>query len=831
MWKENNLRIFGSFVRCLFALLLVLTSFYSVLAYIPDTYIAFVKAPFMAWLPALIHFQPYISAILVTALTYSMWRERSQDRAARRMLWGFIFAGLIVSLYFLAQNPYSKLRNDSHSFVLGIATIFPLMWAGAIDCQSCWRRRDWTFPIRPRFGVALLLVFALSVAVAYPATAYLRYLVGGMAPPMGRVDLLAWTAAVLTHVVVFGFILGLLAFCESLASVTPCPLKTRFLSFAAVAWLTIAVVMDRVVFGAIPFHGTESLIYSGVFGLAWAFFGAGLVLRAATHPRAAVQPGSHARYRTETVLLFMVLMGAACVVPAIIGLIDWNSLVEKTWVLFFWAGLLSVLFRWMPRPSRVLRPALAVIFPIVAYGAATLGMQFHPWGSSTSPLSQAINIHSSYDVSYGVALDLLKTSAIRPCDEQCRYVHEQTNIPPAMLPPTPELDLVENMQRTKEKRPNIFVFVVDSLRQDFVTPYNPAVDYTPEMDRFAKDSLVFHNAFSRYAGTTLSEPAIWAGSMLLHTHFVQPFSRVNNLEKLVVTDGYQEFVTVDTTLQSLLDTNTNLVPLDDNGSKWTDVDLCSTVPDAEAKISQRPAGSPPIFMFTQPQNVHLLTVAKRHADLLLNTRDRLAAAYAQDLRRMDGCFGRFVRFLKSKNLYDDSIIVVTADHGEFGHGSHAASIEPDILKVPLIMHVPETIRHTYYYDTSRVIFTTDITPTLYYLLGHRLIRNDEVMGRPMITKTRDESLGYERPSYLMASSYVPNYGILSDNGRTLFSFDDYQNAEALYNLAADPHGEHNLITSQIAQSDHQEIRGHLAKIAEAYNFHYARSTLIGWLLH
>jgi hypothetical protein len=40
-----------------------------------------------------------------------------------------------------------------------------------------------------------------------------------------------------------------------------------------------------------------------------------------------------------------------------------------------------------------------------------------------------------------------------------------------------------------------------------------------------------------------------------------------------------------------------------------------------------------------------------------------------------------------------------------------------------------------------------------------------------------------------------------------------------------------LITSQIARSDHQEIRGHLAKIAEAYNFHYAPSTFIGWLLH
>ena len=831
MKQENSLRIFGSFTRYLFALFLVLTSFYSVLAYIPDTYIAFVKAPFMAWLPMLIRFQPYIYAVLVAAVSYSMWRERVPESGSRRMVLEFILANLILSLYFIAQHPYGRLRNDSHSFVLGVATIFPILWVGAIDCQLRWRRRDWSSTIQPRFSIALLLVFALVVAIVYPATGYLRYLVGGMAPPpMGQDDLLAWTGAAFTHVNVFGFIIGLLAFCESVAWRTRCPLKARFVSFTAVAWLTIAVVMERVGFGAIPFHGTESLIYSGVFGLAGAIFGAGLALRAASHSPSPAQSTPQTRYRAETVLLFMVLIGAACVVPAIIGLIDWNSLLEKTWVLVFWLGALFILFRFMPRPVRVLHPAVAAILPVVAWGVAALGTQLHPWASPNSPLANAISIHTSYDVSYALASDLLTSSAIRPCDEHCRYLHEQTNIPLAMRPATPELDLVDHMQRTKGSRPDIFIFVVDSLRQDYVTPYNTAVDYTPEIASFAKDSLVFRNAFTRYAGTTLSEPAIWAGAMLLHTHFVQPFSRVNNLEKLIVTDGYQEFVTVDTTLQSLLDSPANLVPLD-NGSKWTDVDLCSTVDDAETKISQRYQASPPIFMFTQPQNVHLLTVAKNHADLLLNTRDRLSAAYAQDLRRLDGCFGRFMRFLKSKGLYDNSIIVITADHGEFGHGAHGTSIEPDILKVPLIMHVPEAIRRDYYWDTSRLIFTTDITPTLYYLLGHQPIRNDEVLGRPMITKTREEALPYERPSYLVASSYVPNYGILSDNGRTLFAFDDYQNSEALYNIAADPHGDHNLITPQIAQSDDKEIRSHLAQIAKAYNFHYIPSTLVGWLLH
>jgi arylsulfatase A-like enzyme len=830
--QATTVRVFGLIARCLFALLLVFTSFYSVLAYIPDTYHAFIQAPFMSWIPTLIRFQPFLYAVLVTGVSISLWMEKDSDSLSTRLVIEFMIGAALVSICLMIARPYSSLHNDSHSFVLALATIFPLLWIGILDCRAYWRRRDWTETASPRFGPALLFSSALAVAIAYPAAAYLRYWSAGTPlPPIGRLDVLAWSAAVLAHVLLFSMVIGLLAFCESVAWRTRYPLKARFVSFAGVAWLTLATLMERVAFGAIPFHGTESLVYSWFFGLSGIVFAGGLILRGVSQPSRELQAVPQRRHRAETALLALVLLGAACVVPAIIGLIDWNSIVEKSWVLIFWTASLFILMRVIPRPGRALHPLVAIVLPILAYCVSAFGFQPQQWASQESPLSNAINVHSSYDVSYVLARDLLATTAKQPCDDQCNYLHEQTNIPPAMLSSAPELDLVDHLERAKGKLPDIYILVIDSLRQDYVTAYNPAVDYTPEIAAFAKDSLVFHNAFTRYAGTTLSEPAIWTGAMLLHTHFVQPFSRVNNLEKLATVDGYQEFVTVDTTLRSLLSNHADLVPLDDHADKWTDVDLCSTVDDAEQKISRRTEPSRPIFMFTQPQNVHLLTIHKRHADLILNTREQLERAYAQDLRRMDGCFGRFVRFLKSKGRYDNSIIVLTADHGEFGHGAHTTSIEPDVLKVPLIIHVPESVRRTYYYDTSKVIFTTDITPTLYYLLGHRPIRNNEILGRPMITETSAESVQYERPSYLVAASYAPNYGILSDNGRMLFAFDDYKHEEALYDLSADPHGDRNLITPQVAQADDNEIRDHLAQIAKAYNFQYRPLTLVGWLMH
>ncbi len=124
---------------------------------------------------------------------------------------------------------------------------------------------------------------------------------------------------------------------------------------------------------------------------------------------------------------------------------------EKSWVLVFWTGTLFILMRMVPRPKRMLHPLVAITVPIVAYCVSAFGLQPQQWTSQESPLANAINVHSSYDVSYVVARDLLATTSKQPCDDQCNYLHEQTNISPAMLSSAPELDLVDHLQPSKGK--------------------------------------------------------------------------------------------------------------------------------------------------------------------------------------------------------------------------------------------------------------------------------------------------------------------------------------------------------------------------------------------
>jgi arylsulfatase A-like enzyme len=680
--------------------------------------------------------------------------------------------------------------------------------------------------------VRVALAAATAVAVIYPSAAYLRYKLAGLpAMPLHRIDLLVGAGSLLAHILFFGFIIGMLALGEALALRTARPAQTRFLWFTGVAWLTVSLVFKRVVFGAISYIGVESIIYSVLFGLACVIFAGGQVLRAVTLDPLRGDAIVHRKRHYESALLLLVVVIAACVVPAIIGIIDWNSILEKLWVIAFWTAMVLVMIRIVPRPKKPLPVLAALALPVLCYVIYSLTFTSQRWASPESDVQRAIGQQASYNLSYVNVNDLLTSVHTAPCDDYCRYLQEQTNIPPAMPPAAPELDLVNHLERTSMARPNIFVFVVDSLRQDYVTAYNPQVDYTPDIAAFAHDSLVFRNAFSRYAGTTLSEPSIWAGAMLLHTHFVHPFSHVNNLEKLAAIDDYEPFVTVDTTLRNLLEPREDLIHLDEHAAKWTDIDLCSTADDAEAKLAHRKDPTRPVFMFTQPQNVHILTVYKRHPELLVHSKEVIAQMYAQELRRMDGCFGGFMHYLKTKGLYENSIIVLTADHGELGHESHATSVEPDIMRVPLIIHVPEKVRRNFHYDVTRLAFTTDITPSIFYLLGHRPIRTNEIFGRPLITETAAEASAYERPSYLLASSYVAAYGIIRNDGKTFFSISGDKHSEALYNLDADPHGDRNLLTARDAEINHGDVRSHVAQIANAYNFHYQPSTLLGWFLH
>jgi arylsulfatase A-like enzyme len=409
-----------------------------------------------------------------------------------------------------------------------------------------------------------------------------------------------------------------------------------------------------------------------------------------------------------------------------------------------------------------------------------------------------------------------------PCGELCRTLREYTEVRGAQA--RFDLKLVDQLVPAKGEQPNIFLFVIDSMRPDYLGAYNPKADFTPNLDTLARDSVVVRNVWTPYAGTSLSEPAIWAGAMQLHAHFLQPFERVNSLEKLVKTDGYQMIVSYDEILREILSPSDDLVKLDTDKKLWNQLEFCSTVQQAESALDHRAGAARPIFLYTQPKNVHQFARNDLPQAKAANWPAHPGFNYrvSFELHQVDECMGGFIGWLKTRGLYDNSVIIVTSDHGdatgEFGRNSHSLVIYPEIMRVPLIMHLPKSMQGKFVHDDERVSALIDITPTLYYVLGHRPIVSNPLFGHPLLMETAEELHRYHRDDLFMASDVRAAYGVLADNGRYFYAIYDSPAQSYLYDLVQDPHGEHNVLTDALKKHYDEQVIEHLHTIADFYGY-------------
>ena len=110
-----------------------------------------------------------------------------------------------------------------------------------------------------------------------------------------------------------------------------------------------------------------------------------------------------------------------------------------------------------------------------------------------------------YNASFRLTHALLHDVASSPSFD--RFLRANTNVDEPVAPL--ELEFVPAPAPPPQaSKPLVFLFVIDSLRPDYLGSYNPDVRFTPRLDAFAAESVVFRNAFTRYGGTGMSVPAI-----------------------------------------------------------------------------------------------------------------------------------------------------------------------------------------------------------------------------------------------------------------------------------------------------------------------------------
>jgi arylsulfatase A-like enzyme len=187
----------------------------------------------------------------------------------------------------------------------------------------------------------------------------------------------------------------------------------------------------------------------------------------------------------------------------------------------------------------------------------------------------------------------------------------------------------------------------------------------------------------------------------------------------------------------------------------------------------------------------------------------LGALYDGALRYVDQCVGELAAVLREQGVWDSTLVVVTADHGESlgEHGilGHAFGMHDTLLRVPLLMRCPATLPAGFVID--ELAQTTDIMPTISSMIGSSggaphvpgrcLIRDGRVTPGPdfvVAERFRARSLPGAPPTVEDVRMKV----IRTRHEKFLWRSDE---ANELYDIAADPQERHNIIELATNRAD------------------------------
>ena len=163
-------------------------------------------------------------------------------------------------------------------------------------------------------------------------------------------------------------------------------------------------------------------------------------------------------------------------------------------------------------------------------------------------------------------------------------------------------------------------------------------------------------------------------------------------------------------------------------------------------------------------------------------------AYDSEIRYTDGLVGEFLAALAARGLADDTLVVVTSDHGEqFGEHfwtGHGFSTHDEAIRVPLLLRAPGLV------PAGRVVEAqvglVDLVPTVLDLLG--LASDASLQGASFAGLIRDEDTAHAAPasSRPVFSAASGSESVATSRYKLMRSLNEENPWQRLFDLATDP---------------------------------------------
>jgi len=816
-----------------FPVVTVLSSLYLLLCHIPITFMGFIRHPLFTWMPAFaVALQWFYWPTFLMALYCAV--TGPQKAAAQKLAKYFIAAQVLFGLVTLVPAvifpetafPYlawpllfgpnlKGATGDIGSYVAALLCLVPMVWMGLIRLSGSIRIED-----PPLRGPARLPVFAGSAAVV---SAIYSTQTGALYHLDRASYLKELAASLLLHVVIWTGAFLLLHISDRLARRFRNPRLAQIAVRGVATALLVSVVVRKILLYAIAFNNTLADVYAGALALAIVLY----VVPRHGKSRQILEESRPSPF--SAAFIVQQLLIAACATAVYLFALrlmrfDWNQLITSLATILIWALVFLFISRFFRRPGMQYRPrTLALLAAPVAAGLA-LFLLLASGSASAFWLArpqETLERYATTDPSMYLIENVLRPSVNDGADrDYYDFLNQHANIAAPIT--APDISLVSNLGAREGPRPNIFVFVIDALRKDYLSPYNSRVDFTPNIQRFAEESVVFQDPMTLYGGSALAEPAIWTGVREIHKHYPEPLARMNALAKMLEADQYHSYLAYDFILTRLVPQTENVTPLRKEYKAWQESEFGEVLLELEDKLSHRTDPNRPVFAYSQPANVHSLVVGN-HSEATKHPHPGFHDDYVFALERVDRELGQFVQFLKDHGMYDNSVVILTADHGEslgdWGRWGHI-TIAPEIMRIPLIIHLPPSQKTQLVWDTKTPAFLEDIAPSIYYLAGHRDLKKDQMLGHALFTSSAREQTAITPDHYFMMSSYMPVFGVLTADENGLYIVDASLRRSAFYDLQHDPTASENRITAQLKKKYEAMVRQDLEKLDRLYHVQF-----------
>jgi len=305
---------------------------------------------------------------------------------------------------------------------------------------------------------------------------------------------------------------------------------------------------------------------------------------------------------------------------------------------------------------------------------------------------------------------------------------------------------VRTQKPIKEKPviPHVFIYLIDTLRADHLSCYGYKRKTTPFIDEFAKDSIIFKKCFATASWT---KPAVASVLTGLYPNIHGAEEREDSLPSEVDTIAEilksNKYYTIFLTTNGNVTDDFNFIQGIDTYKFRNDNKNSSKVINAEffKIINEYPEIiNKPIFAYLHTIDPHApylvqepfaeftwedksrakmafknsILFKKEHEGLNKEDINYIQSLYDCEILQNDHYFGEFIQFLKDKGLYENSMIILVADHGEqfdeHGFLFHGSTIYNEEIHVPLLIKFP----HSKFsgIESNAIVTQVDIVPTI-----------------------------------------------------------------------------------------------------------------------